>query len=319
MPLRTGNLRSLANAPGRRWASDELSLAVLEQMLSALDHLACKDMCHRDVKPENILYWEGTDGYTLQLADFGLSNHRHLAVTKCGTGYYEAPELHPEYGKFDQSPKMDVWSLFATVADINPRFAFPPVRARSYDDVLRAIRAVALVEPQLAVMVRENPNHRASAAQLLVTLFNGRGLSTPRAQVPPIPPAQPSAADASASVPASQAPPPKAPAKAPAARALGAFPLVKHIREPRRRLGQLPDAGKGPFPVLRPLGTGGITKPRVPAPPTRPGGRPARTPAAEQSPLDGVPAEKRGPKRDQEETTYQPGAGLLRIPGAFPA
>jgi hypothetical protein len=28
----------------------------LEQMLSALDHLACSNMCHRDVKPENMLY-----------------------------------------------------------------------------------------------------------------------------------------------------------------------------------------------------------------------------------------------------------------------
>lgn len=162
--MRTGNLRSLARATARRWTDDQLTVAVLEQMLSALDYLACSDMCHRDVKPENILYWEDTHGYIFQLGDFGLSNHRLLAVTKCGTEYYAAPELYPEYGRFAQSPKMDVWSLFATVADINPRFTFPPAQARTYHDVLLAIRAAAPQEPQLASMVRENPNHRASAA-----------------------------------------------------------------------------------------------------------------------------------------------------------
>lgn len=304
MPLRAGNLRSLSKSTTRRWTDDQLGVAVLAQMLSALDHLACNDMCHRDIKPENILYWDSIDGYTFQLADFGLANHRLLAVTKCGTGYYEAPELHPEYGQFAQSPKMDVWSLFATVADLHHKFSFPPAEAKTYADVLRAIRAAALLEPNLAHMVRENPDHRPSAAQLLVAHFDGRGLSTPRVQVPPIA-AAPTAPVASAPVPAPQAPT-KAPVTGPVA-----FPLVKYPREPRRQLRQ--DAGR--VPRSRPLG-GGITKPRALPLPARPAPRPAPAPTAEQCPPNRVPTKER--PKDREER-HQPGTGLLRIPGSFPA
>jgi serine/threonine protein kinase len=299
MPLRAGSLRSLATSPNKRWTDDQLSTAVLEQMLSALDYLAYMNMCHRDVKPENILYWDSSDDITFQLADFGLSNHSLLAVTKCGTGYYEAPELNPEYGNFAQSPKMDVWSLFATIADIHQKFSFPPTRAKTYADVLRAIRAAALEAPSLADMVRENPHHRASAAQLLVAHFGGRGLSTPRAQVPPIspPPAAPTAptvAVASASVPASQAPT-TAPASRPAAP-----PLVKYPREPRRNLRQ--DAERIPSP-LQPLG-GRITKSKPPTPPGRPARRPAQVPTKERP-------------EDRKERP-EPSADSLRIPGGFP-
>jgi serine/threonine protein kinase len=110
---------------------------VLEQMLSVLDCLSCNDMCHRDVKPENILWYSTESGdYTFQLADFGLANYGRFAMIKCGTGYYETIELHPEYGRFAQSPKMDVRPLSATVIDTHPSFSFPPVQARTYDEVL---------------------------------------------------------------------------------------------------------------------------------------------------------------------------------------
>ena len=39
----------------------------------------------------------------------------------------------------------------------------------------------------LNVMARENPELRASAAQMLVKCFNGQGLSIPRHQISPIP------------------------------------------------------------------------------------------------------------------------------------
>lgn len=163
MPLRLGNLRFLVNnIETKKRAS--LSETVLEQMLSALDYLASHHICHRDVKPENILYWIHLNKFTFELADFGVANHVFRAKTKCGTIYYEAPELYPEYGKFDQSPKMDVWSLFATIADIYSNFDFPPIKAKNYADVLDAVRAVAKLMPRLAFMVRENPKDRASAS-----------------------------------------------------------------------------------------------------------------------------------------------------------
>ncbi|KLU90697.1 serine/threonine protein kinase [Magnaporthiopsis poae ATCC 64411] len=199
MPLRMGSLKDLVTTRDVAELSDnKLSLMVLGQMLSALDYLAYNNVCHRDVKPDNIIYfWVRADSkdppddkaYTFQLADFGLTTFNRLALTRCGSPYYMAPEVY--YGKGAQTPKVDVWSLFATIADIHACFSFPPAAANEYEDVLRAIRIASLVKHQLTPMVREDPNHRASAAQMLVSAFGGRGLTTPLSKVPPIPDAQP--------------------------------------------------------------------------------------------------------------------------------
>jgi serine/threonine protein kinase len=155
-------------------------------MLRALDYLAFQNVCHRDVKPDNILFRHlGEQRYHFQLADFGVANHRNLATTFCGTPYYQAPELY-SHSKSLQTPKMDVWSLFATILATHSKFAFPPPAARNYEEILLAILTIAKGLPDLCAMAREDPTQRASAAQMLVAHFNGRGLTTPKAQVPPI-------------------------------------------------------------------------------------------------------------------------------------
>ncbi|KAK4243389.1 hypothetical protein C7999DRAFT_36280 [Corynascus novoguineensis] len=105
-------------------------MAVPEQMLSALDHLVYNYMCHRDVKPENTLYWENRDSCTFQLADLGLTNHGLLATTKSGTSYYAAPELYPEYGQSAQLPvaHFDGCGLSKSRAQVSPITAAPPAR-----------------------------------------------------------------------------------------------------------------------------------------------------------------------------------------------
>ncbi|KAL8303423.1 hypothetical protein RB600_007054 [Gaeumannomyces tritici] len=224
MPLRMGSLKALVKTRDMAEMPDnKLSLLVLEQMLSALDYLAGNNMCHRDVKPDNIIYyWVQLDSkdplndkaYTFQLADFGLTNAGQLARTRCGTPYYMAPEVHY-------------------------------AGAVAYEDVLAAIRTAALVEPDLAPMVRESPDHRASAAQMLATSFGGRGLTTPLNKIPPIPDAQPS--QPSAPAPRARAP---APMQNPPA-----LPLVKYPRPPRR---SPRDASKAA--AAGPMGNVGVTK-----------------------------------------------------------
>ncbi len=258
MPLRLGSLRSIAKPEDRDvgLTDDKLSTLVLEQMLSALDHLAWHSMCHRDVKPENILYYwvqsaesAGEKAYTFQLADFGLVQHQQQARTECGTPWYRAPESFHTSTTLVQSPKMDVWSLFATIADIHSDFPFPPAQATSYADVLHAIRVAALDHPRLAPMVREDPELRPSAAQMLLTHFNGRGLTTPASKVGPI-----------ASMPVIPDPTPAPRALTPArVQRPERFPLVKYPRTPRRPLPQ--DVGK--VPATRPVRGGGVTKPRA--------------------------------------------------------
>jgi serine/threonine protein kinase len=71
------------------------------------------------LKPDNILYSSlGEDGYLFQLADFGLANHRSLATTFCGTGYFQAPELWPRMSNLCSlfpfaGPRGPPWPLVA--------------------------------------------------------------------------------------------------------------------------------------------------------------------------------------------------------------
>ncbi|KAJ2898970.1 uncharacterized protein MKZ38_003539 [Zalerion maritima] len=188
MPFREGSLTSLVKTTS---ISDyeQLCLNVLRQMLSVLDYLASENLIHRDLKPDNILYYTLPDngGLHFQLADFGLAHHCSLAKTFCGTGCYQAPELWPEKSKVSapQSPKMDVWSLFATIVAVDSQFKEFPPRTSDYGIVLSALEAKA---PQsfLEPMARLHPDRRASAAQMLVHTFKGAGLTTTRSKIPPI-------------------------------------------------------------------------------------------------------------------------------------
>ena len=163
----------------------------MEQMLSALDYLDNEKIIHRDIKPENILYDPlPEDRYHFQLADFGLANHSTLATTNCGTGSFQAPEFYPSISKVEarQIPKVDVWSLFATIIAVRSRYwEFPP-NTNDYGVVLTALRAEARASPKLEPMARLHPDHRASAAQMLVLLFDGKSLTTSIPKVPPLGP-----------------------------------------------------------------------------------------------------------------------------------
>lgn len=185
MPLRDGNAKSLAEKVG--FFSRQLVDQVFHEMLQALDFLACSNVCHRDVKPENILYSTlGKGIYRFQLADFGLASHAVLAKTMCGTGLYAAPELILQNPKkpgtlgYTQSPKMDIWSLAVTLIELDSSIQFPPTDYEpslgTFSDVRKVVKAEN--NPFLASMAVIDPGQRASAADLLINHFNGVGLTS---------------------------------------------------------------------------------------------------------------------------------------------
>ncbi|KAI0537195.1 kinase-like domain-containing protein [Xylaria digitata] len=170
--LKDGTLESLMETVGSSDINCQIADSVLIQMLQATDFLATKDIVHRDIKPQNILYTKQSDDYCFQLSDFGLSNSPIMTNTISGSPIYMAPEIM-QGGV--QTHKVDVWSLFVTMLwtlDVTG-FRQQSRECQSHEDIRSMILSRVPAVPQLEEMAR-----------MLVKLFNGDGLSTPLLQVP---------------------------------------------------------------------------------------------------------------------------------------
>ena len=125
------------------------------QMLRAVNYLKCISICHRDIKPQNIMIDSKTQN--LVLCDFGSAKRiveGEGSIAYICSRYYRAPELllgQEEYGH-----KIDVWSVGCVIAEM---FLGQPIFAgKSSQDQLFRIAGI-LGKPNKMDVDAMNPEY----------------------------------------------------------------------------------------------------------------------------------------------------------------
>ena len=86
---------------------------ILQAVLSAVSHLHSARICHKDIKPENIMVnIQGDQLVSLKLVDFNISqrveNDSFNMIAKNGTPMFIAPEMDQD-SNYNQ--KIDLWGV----------------------------------------------------------------------------------------------------------------------------------------------------------------------------------------------------------------
>ena len=87
------------------------------QIARALNYVHSKHICHRDIKPQNILIDPSTN--RVYLCDFGsakILNKDENNVQYICSRFYRAPELIMEITRYDES--IDIWSFACVIAEL---------------------------------------------------------------------------------------------------------------------------------------------------------------------------------------------------------
>jgi len=175
----------------------------LYQLCRSLAHLHAAGVCHRDIKPQNLLL--DPQAHVLKLCDFGSAKQLVRGepnVSYICSRYYRAPELI--FGATDYTPAIDVWSLGCVAAELllgqplfpgesgvdqlveiikvlgtptreeidtmNPNymeFKFPQIRAHPWAEVFREGTPAPLLE-LIAALLKYTPTARVAPLEACV-------------------------------------------------------------------------------------------------------------------------------------------------------
>ncbi|KAF0693869.1 Aste57867_15211 [Aphanomyces stellatus] len=107
---------------------------LVRTMLNVVKHCHDRGVCHRDLKPEAMLFVTTDDDAALKVTAFGLASTDAVMTTRNGTPYYIAPEVLG--GRYDKS--CDLWSVGVITYIL--LCGAPPFSGETDADVLAAVR-----------------------------------------------------------------------------------------------------------------------------------------------------------------------------------
>ncbi|CAD8102303.1 unnamed protein product [Paramecium primaurelia] len=170
------------------------------QMLRALLYLQAIGICHRDIKPQNILINLETN--VLKICDFGSAKRLVVGepnIAYICSRYYRAPELI--FGATDYTTQIDMWSIGCVIVEmiiLEP--IFPGESAQ--DQLLQIIKILGTPTPDIIKqmnpakaevklpMIKGNPWSKVLAKykpdQLFLDLISQMLTYSPKARIQPI-------------------------------------------------------------------------------------------------------------------------------------
>jgi len=98
--------------------TEEEACKWMKQILAAIQALHSKDVCHRDIKPDNFMVSKTARDGIIKLADFGLATilpKGKLLTEKCGTPAFMAPEQMNSGKSRGYNHSVDVWAAGITM------------------------------------------------------------------------------------------------------------------------------------------------------------------------------------------------------------
>ena len=176
------SLQELAKQRSRQRFKMSETRKIFKQVAEAVHYMHSKNICHRDLKLDNILLEEDTK--MVKLIDYGFSvvvngNRGHLKIF-CGTPSYMAPEIVRKDESYEGKP-VDVWALGVLLyvmlcgslpfkAPTEPEL-FDKIRLGHYLDTIDVLEQSTSAKHLLSRLLSTDSASRIKVEELVDTYF----------------------------------------------------------------------------------------------------------------------------------------------------